>query len=306
MIQIFFLYFLIASTFTIAKAALSIFQPIFFIGLRMTIAGSLLLGYLYWFKPSSWRLPRQHRSLFARIILLHIYAAYVLEFIGLQVTSSSKVCFLYNLTPFITALLAYWLLGERLTHRRWWGLIIGFLGAVPLIMQQMPGIWIDHLSFVSWADCALLGSVVASAYGWIVMKELVAVHHYSPIMVNGIGMIGGGLLALITSCMVEGFPPTLILAPDAAWLPTLLEAGFYMSALIIIGNIIAYNLYGYLLKEYSPTILSYAGFSTPLFAALLGWFFLGEIPTINFYSAFLITGVGMWLFYAPQEQKGIS
>ena len=46
--------------------------------------------------------------------------------------------------------------------------------------------------------------------------------------------------------------------------------GVYSFALVIIANIIGYNLYGYLLSRYSATFLSFAGFMTPLFAALLG------------------------------------
>src|SRR5438552_6442085 len=102
MLLIIVLYMLLASTFTIAKAVLLYVQPIFFIGLRMVLAGSLLLGYTYLFRRSWIRFTSAHWPLFAQIIIFHIYLAYTLEFIALQTISSAKACLLYNLSPFIT------------------------------------------------------------------------------------------------------------------------------------------------------------------------------------------------------------
>lgn len=308
MLIVLFLYLLMASTFTLAKAAVNVISPIFFIALRMMIAGGLLLGYVYFFKRSVWRFSSAHVRSFAAIAFLHIYAAYVLEFWALQIITSSKACLLYNLSPFFTALFVYFLYGERLSKQKWAGLLIGFIGMLPIMWYgtNCGNIPCGLFAF-SWADIALLGSVAASAYGWLVMKELIVAHHYSPLMINGIGMLVGGIGALFTSWVVEGFYPTLSLAysepvvfygtifsPFAA---TLLLLGFYLFALILIANVIGYNLYGYLLHHYSATFLSFAGFATPLFAGILGWFFLNESITIPFSITFFITVLGLYIFY---------
>ncbi|MCV5950917.1 DMT family transporter, partial [Escherichia coli] len=57
-----------------------------------------------------------------------------------------------------------------------------------------------------------------------------------------------------------------------------------------------YNLYGTLLKRYSATFMSFAGFTTPLFTALFGWLVLGEIVTWPFYVSFCIVLLGLVLF----------
>ena len=49
MVLIVLCYALLASTFTIAKATLEYAKPFFVIGFRMTVAGSIMLGYLFFF-----------------------------------------------------------------------------------------------------------------------------------------------------------------------------------------------------------------------------------------------------------------
>jgi len=60
-------------------------------------------------------------------------------------------------------------------------------------------------------------------------------------------------------------------------------------------------MYGYLLKQYSATFLSFAGFSTPLFAALFGWLFLSELVTFHFFVALGLLTVGLGIFYRDEK-----
>jgi drug/metabolite transporter (DMT)-like permease len=69
-----------------------------------------------------------------------------------------------------------------------------------------------------------------------------------------------------------------------------------MLLLIAISNLICYNLYGYLLKKYSVTFVSFAGFITPLFTALFGWWYLGEVVTWPFYVSAIIVFAGLCIF----------
>ena len=136
MFLIILLYMLFASTFTVGKAALTYMQPIMFIGMRMTAAGLLLLGYQYLFNRSKWRINREDRSTFAAISFFLMFVSFVAEFWAIQYVSAAKAFLLYNLSPFITALFAYWILKERLTGKQWGG--IGILGFIPILMNQMP------------------------------------------------------------------------------------------------------------------------------------------------------------------------
>jgi drug/metabolite transporter (DMT)-like permease len=307
------LYLLMASTFTLAKTAVFYMYPVYFIGLRMIIAGCILLGYLFWFKKEHWRSIAPDRWQFAQIALFHIYCAYVFEFWALQYLTSSKTCLLYSLSPFITALLMYILFNHKLSSQKWLGLIIGFAAMLPILFAHT----VQENQFISWGflslpELVMLFAVACAAYGWIIMQDLVAKKGYNPILVNGVGMTVGGLAALLTAFIFEGFIP--FLWPDSAQdalgsflMPivgpkiTAITLGIgCLLALILIANIIAYNLYGNLLRTYSATLLSFAGFITPFFASIFGWIFLAEPLTVPFVISFAFTILGLYLFYEDE------
>lgn len=158
------------------------------------------------------------------------------------------------------------------------GLCIGFLGFLPIIIHQSATELVTaHVGIFSMPELLMVVSVISACYGWIVMKYLVTSRAYSPIMVNGVAMFAGGILALVTSFFIEGKPhiipalhPLFNLSPE---LYAKIMLGIYTLALIIIANIICFNLYSTLLRRYSVTFISFAGFTTPLFAALFDLFF---------------------------------
>jgi drug/metabolite transporter (DMT)-like permease len=114
-------------------------------------------------------------------------------------------------------------------------------------------------------------------------------------MANGLSMVIGGVMALAHSLMVENWDP----------IPVTHYMSFAECALllIIVSNLICYNLYGYLLRHYSATFISFAGFVTPLFSAFFGWLYLGEVVTTPFYVSAAIVSVGLFTFY-QEELKG--
>lgn len=317
MILVILLYLLFASTFTLGKAALSYVSPFLFIGIRMVLGGGILLAYYTYIAKQRISIKKSDYSLFARIIIFHIFCAYTLEFWALEYVTSAKACLLYNLSPFITAIFCYFLRNERLTIKQIFGLIIGFMGFIPILVAQTPLEQIGwHLGFLSCYEMALIFSVIASAYGWMIVKQLMD-KKYSLVFINGTSMTGGGILALILSLVKEGLP---VIRDNAAIIPEIVNVvgimgerivmlGFYSISLVIIANIIGYNLYGYLLSRYSATFLSFAGFMTPLFAALLGWIFLNEQVTWHFFVTMFFVVVGLYLFHEKKpiifEEKGL-
>jgi drug/metabolite transporter (DMT)-like permease len=139
----------------------------------------------------------------------------------------------------------------------------------------------------------------------MLLKKLVNTRGYSPIMVNGVSMLCGGIAALITSIHHEGIP---MIKGTGEWVggffvSNIMMFMFYLMAAIVIANIIFYNLYGYLLKQYSATFLSFAGFTTPLFAALYGRIFLAESVSASFFIAVGLVGTGLTLFYQDELKE---
>jgi len=302
MFLVVFLYMVIASTFTIGKAALEYLHPMFLIGLRMTTAGVLLLGYLYFFKRSALKFKRKHLFDFASIILFHIFFAFVAEFWALQYLNSSKVCLFYNLSPFITAIFSYFWFSEKMTTKKLLGLSIGFFAFLPvLISGESSEIFSSRFLFFSWPELVMLFSVVSSCFGWVVVRKLGRAG-YSMLMINGVGMLGGGLLSFIASFVVEGAPSLKTVSGSPG--TTIAIALGYTMLLILLANVLFYNLYGYLLKHYTATFLSFAGFLTPFFAAIFGWIFLGESVSISFFVTIFLVLIGLYMFYQEELRQG--
>lgn len=290
------LYAMFASVFIIAKTGLEYSPPLFLVGTRMFFAGIVMLAYLYIFRRKEFTFDKS--SIF-RVILLaffNIYLTNVCEVWGLKYLTSSKTCFIYSLSPFVSALLSYAMFSEYMSPKKWFGLLIGFLGFLPIMLYKNPSEVITGNFWVfSWAELAVLTAAISSVYGWIVLKQLVKEHNYSPLMANGLSMLIGGFMALVNSAFVEGWNPT----PVTEYLP-FLECSLL---LLVISNMICYNLYGVLLRKYTATFMSFAGFTTPLFTALFGWFWLGEVVSWPFYLSSGIVFVGLLLFY-QEELKG--
>ncbi len=320
MVIVLLIYFLLASTFVIGKLALAYGQPIFLVGVRMILAGIVLLGYIYTQKPDKVVYKKEDRSLFLQIIFFHIFLSFVLEFWTYRYVTASKCALMFNLSPFITALFAYFFLRQKISRRQLIGLIIGFAGSLPILVGKAPAeeMAIGSVAWLSIPEIALLIAVVAGVQGWIAMRSLVVDKHYSPVWVNGIGMLFGGCAALITSLLIESRPllqtpgsyPTDITLPGAP----LMAATFYDTAvflgyvllLILVSNIIFYNAYGALLKKYTPTFLSLVGLLQPLFTAIIAWFILGEQVTWHFFVSLALVSLGAYIYYLDeinQEKK---
>ena len=124
MFLLFVLYAFFASTFIIGREAVLAVPPMFFIGIRMVIAGILLIGFVRIFNKENFKFKKEDFFWFAGIVLFHIYLSYILEFISLQYLTGAKVSLLFNLSPFITALFAYFFFGELLSFKKWIGLLI--------------------------------------------------------------------------------------------------------------------------------------------------------------------------------------
>ena len=218
---------------------------------------------------------------------------------ALQYLPSFKTCLLYNISPFMASFYSYLILKEKMTLHQWIGLGIGFLGMVPILLSSTPAeTSMGEFMHISWPELLVIASVATHSYSWIIVRKLVKMKQYSPLMVNSVTMSCGGILALATSMLYDGFFPVTNIK-QFSWL---------LAAIILISNIICHNIYGHLLKKYTATFIAFTGFLAPLFSALYGWAFLNEVITWHFYVSTLIVLVGLGIFYKDEllQQKQVE
>jgi len=299
MLFVFLLFALFASVFTIAKTGLDYSQPFFLVGSRMFVAGVIMLAYQFFFKRSEFTFKKDSLWRIIRLAAFNIYLTNVFEFWGLKYLTSFKTCFIYSLSPFVSALLSYYMFSEKMNGKKWLGLLVGFGGFLPILLnhtssEQAAG----SLFYFSFPEIAVMLAAICSVYGWILLRQLVKDDGYAPFMANGLSMLIGGAFALGHSMCVETWDPI----PVTEYLP-FVECAI---ALIIISNMICYNLYGWLLKRYSATFMSFAGFTTPLFTAVFGWFYLGEVVTMPFYVSAMVVFSGLLIFNQEELKQEIS
>lgn len=297
MFLVFVLYALFASVFVICKSTLEYAQPLFLVGSRMLIAGGLLLAYQFFFQRQQFAFLKGNYFRLIALAFFNIYLTNACEIWGLQYLSAAKTCFLYSLSPFFAALLSFALFNETISSRKWLGLLIGFIGFCPIILHKGSA---EELTGSFWVfsmpELAVTTAALSSVYGWILLKQAVNNNGLSFSMANGISMLIGGMIALTHSAVSEDWNPI----PVTEYLPFVQNTAL----LLIISNLTAYNLYGYLLKSYTATFISFAGFTTPLFTAAFAWYFFDEPIAFSFLLSSAIVFLGLYFFYQQELREG--
>ena len=195
--------------------------------------------------------------------------------------------------------MSYFMFNEKMTLRKLMGLAIGFIGLVPILLQKDAGEGgMGHISFLSCAEIAVIIATISSVYGWSLVRQLVKEDKCHPLMANGMSMLLGAAFSFAHSYFTDNWDPIPVAAGGAS--------SFILCCtyLVFVSSIICYNLYGYLVKYYTVTLLSFAGLTTPLFAALFGWIFLGETVGIPFFLSAAILSSGLFIFYQEELRQG--
>jgi drug/metabolite transporter (DMT)-like permease len=289
------LYAVFTSSFPISKVLVQYAPPLFIASARTLIAGIILLTYCVTChrKKSQRRcsLAIPHTWLFVQLVFFCIFINYIARFWAMNYLPSSKACLLFSIDPVLSLLFSYLMFGEKNTHKQWLGFFFGFMSLITVLLtssaSEAP---MGEFLYISWPELLMLISVIANSYRWVLMRKLVRDHDYSSLFVNGVSLTVGGLMTLVSSLLIEGFFPVQSPLIFFSWL---------MLA-ILISNIICSSLYGYLLRSYTATFLSLAGFTSPLFGVLYGWIFFNESMIWLYFLATGFLAISMYLFYKDE------
>ncbi|MFT6765335.1 MAG: drug/metabolite transporter (DMT)-like permease [Alteromonas naphthalenivorans] len=293
-----FLHAIFPLIFSIGKVGMQYAPFCFFIALRALSCGLVSMGVYIVTSSNKKSIERKDLSLLLQAGFFGIFLTFIPEFWALQYLPVGKVAFIFVLAPFFTALFSRLHGLEKFTYKKLLGLAIGFAGFIPVLLSK-TGEAKDTLSFFSFdlPEIALIFAVGCYAYSWIVIKRLTNQAEYSPWFVSGFSMIEGGLAALATSFFYDGWYTGV--SPVTAWGPLLWYVFLLMSVAIT-----CFVLYIYLLKQYSPTLISFFGFTRSFFGAFYGWIFLNEVVHWTFYPSIFVVSIGLYLFY--QEELSLE
>jgi drug/metabolite transporter (DMT)-like permease/quercetin dioxygenase-like cupin family protein len=269
--------------------------PFFMSALRFLIAGLLLLLYCI-YKKEKWPSGKEITKSGVCALLMLVGGTAAIAWAEQHIPSG--IAAITNTTvPFWFVLLdkkqwkyyfsSKWIIG---------GLITGFAGTVLLLSHGSPG--------ASTSSPAMqLLSILVLVFGCGILwtcGSLYSKYHPSTLSAPAnicIQLFTGGLTCLLISFSSEPvhlFSFTHI--HNSTWLA--------LAYLIIVGNIVAYMVYIWLLKIKPPAIVSTYAYVSPLIAVLAGWLIAGDSITITQLIAFGIILCGV-LFVNIPRYKGI-
>ena len=181
---------------------------------------------------------------------------------------------------------------KGLVKKKWIALAVGFVGFIPIIAQDIDTSSISGIFSASITDLVFFSSVVTYSLGWIFMRKMVQ-DGFSPLFINGVAMFATGLICFLISFLDGSFYTV------TSWK----AVACYEGAIILIGSVFCYNMFGYLLKRYTATFITLTGLTLPVFTAIFGYVFLNEKITWHFFISFVILLISMYMFYKEELRE---
>ena len=268
------------TTYLVLRIAVLHFPPFLFVTIRQLLAGGLLIGFMLISGQAVWpdrgHVVRQAIAGFFMISLGNGLVAW-----AEVVIPSGVAAIICSLMPMVVILINLGMSkDDRPTVPILLGVLLG-LGGILMIfgehlvefskIEYQLGILVIFVAVVSWAG----GSV------WLKKRG----NDGNPFLNAGLQMFFGGIWLI----------PSALLFDDFSRVTWSVEAFYSMIYLVLIGSIVAYACYSYVLRKLPMTIVSLYAYVNPIVAVILGWMILGEKLNLKIGIAILITVAGIYI-----------
>jgi drug/metabolite transporter (DMT)-like permease len=260
-----------------AKLGVPHADPLTFLALRFLLATVLLLAFALATRAPWPRDPVQIAHLCVAGVLLHtIYlgGVYVAMSVGVEAGTSAIIV---STQPVLVAALAGVLLGERVTPRQWFGLVLAVIGVTLVVWRKLEA-GVGTVEGVALCLLALLGITAATLYQKRYCQNM-PLRSGSVIQYAAAG-VTAGLGSLIFEEQFVDWSGELIFA--LAWLVLLLSVG-------------AVSLLYWLIQRGEAARVSTLFFLVPPVTALVAWPVFGETLSPLALAGMVVTVVGVAL-----------
>ncbi|NLT50996.1 MAG: EamA family transporter [Ignavibacteria bacterium] len=265
------------STWLMIRIGLENMTPFLSAGVRFVVA-SIIVFLIMKVKKINLQKDLFSLKIYVMLALFSFVIPFGLVYWAEQFIPSGLASILFGIYPFVVIILSYIFIKEKSTDLyQILGAVLGFIGLVIIFS--------DDLSF-SYSNMMLgMTAVVLSAamQGFIAVYLKKNAKKLNPLSMNLVPLFLAGILLIIFSVLFEDY----------------LSNKFTLSAissilyLAVLGTVMAFTTYYWLLKRINVVILSLSAFITPIIAVLLGWIILKEklsVVQING-SAIVLAGI---------------
>lgn len=233
-----------------------------------------------------------------RLILISLIGALnVFLFVwGLNHTTAIISGMLYAAVPLVTAVLALAIIKEKVSLKKWSGILVGFFGVLVIVAAPI-------LRGASGWDGTFFGN-------FLILLAVLAFCLYSVLSKKYSGEFSPVALTkyfIVTNILVQFvfllFHPGTFRILDDISLPAWLSV-IYCGAL---GTTLYYFIYQYVIKRASPVLASTTFFLQPLAGIMWASLLIGERVTPVFFvgSIFIFLGMGL-VFHEQYSKSGMS
>jgi drug/metabolite transporter (DMT)-like permease len=248
------------STWGVIRLGLESLTPFISVGLRFTLASILVLIIMRYKK-----LQTQIDKISLRLYFIMGFGSFVVPFALVywaeQFVPSGLSAVLFAVYPFFVVLFSYLTIpSEVIGFTRIFGIAFAFAGIVTIFYD---GLDINISSYI-WGMSAIIISAIMQAGNAVILKKYG--HHLHPLSMNFIPMFVAGISLVIIGLLVED---TSIIILNS-------KAFFSIIYLAVIGTVLTFTSYYWLLKRVSVVLLSLVAFITPIIALIIGWVFFQE------------------------------
>jgi drug/metabolite transporter (DMT)-like permease len=271
-LALFCTYFIWGSTYLAIRFGIESFPPFLMAGMRFALAGAILYIVMHFLGAPN---PTKQQWLYATAIGILLPALGNGTVCYVQQTISSSVAALSIATAPIWMAIFSSIWGHKITHKEWLGIAIGLVGIVLLnVGGTLHGEFTNAILLIFAAASWSFGSV------WSKRMDMP-----TGLMASATQMLAGGMVLLSVSALQgESWPSHISTKSWGA-----------MLFLVVLGSIVSYSAYQFLLKTVRPLVASSNTFVNPVVAFIVGIWFANEHVTTNEYIALAIILVGVFL-----------
>ncbi len=281
-----------ATPFVVIKIGLQYTEPIQFAGVRFFIAGLLIIPFIK-NKKDVWGILKQNSQFIVKVAIFQTFLQYAFFYLGIARVSGSLSAIIIGAGPLFIAVMAHFFMpGDRISLKKSFGIIGGFLGIILVALSKGSG---DTQSNVILLGILFL--VLANINGGYTNIFIAKNKRNIPTLVlSSLSLIIGGIMLTLFSMIIEPFE---ISVKPTEYYVSLIWLSFVSAGAISIWTALLHN------KDVVVSTLNMWKFIIPVFGAILSWLvFPEETPhLLSLIGMVLITASLLWVNYLNRKGR---